>query len=79
MLCRYLAWNLIVGAAVMLALAELLSPSEPVGGEPEKPSTAPHGWYAPLPDIPECYLRNVPCEPCPTAVREAEHVVRSRP
>jgi len=45
----------------------------------EKPSTAPHGWYAPLPDIPECYLRNVPCEPCPTAVREAEHVVRSRP
>jgi hypothetical protein len=38
----------------------------------------PHDWYAPLPNIPECYKRNVPCEPCPTAVREAERVVRSR-
>ncbi len=36
-------------------------------------------WYAPLPDTPECYLRNVPCEPCPTAVREAEKLVRSKP
>jgi hypothetical protein len=37
-----------------------------------------HDWYAPLPDIPEFYRRNVPCEPCPTAVKEAERVVRSR-
>ena len=29
-------------------------------------------------DIPERYLRNIPYEPCPPAVEEAERVVRSR-
>ena len=29
-------------------------------------------------DIPERYLRNIPYEPCPPAVAEAERVVRSR-
>ncbi|KKK87599.1 hypothetical protein LCGC14_2751620 [marine sediment metagenome] len=28
-------------------------------------------------DIPERYLRNIPYEPCPPAVEEAERVVRS--
>lgn len=31
---------------------------------------------SPLPDIPEFYLRHIPCEPCPSAVEEAERVVR---
>jgi hypothetical protein len=34
-------------------------------------SAPPHDWYAPLPDIPECYK----AEPL---VAEAERVVRSR-
>ena len=37
----------------------------------EKPSTPPHGWYAPLPEPPEMFR----AEP---AVAEAERVVRSR-
>jgi len=31
---------------------------------------------SPLPNIPEFYLRHIPCEPCPSAIEEAERVVR---
>jgi hypothetical protein len=60
----------------------LQSVSDVTRGKPTLPAgrqadAGTHDWYAPLPDIPECYRRNVPCEPCPTAVKEAERVVRS--
>lgn len=44
-----------------------------LGGISASPSASS---LSPLPDIPEMYLRHIPCEPCPSAVEEAARVLR---
>ncbi len=84
MLCRYLAWNVLIGAAVALALAELVYPPDARDKqltatddiEPDKPRDIPaesldsDAWEVDISGgIPE-WLRAEPAE--------AERVVRSR-
>ncbi len=84
MLCRYLALQLLIGAAVALALAELAWPDarvSPVKGSKLAPENFKSHVRRPLdsvirppdglPEIPPMY-RRLP------AVAEAERVVRSR-
>lgn len=79
MLCRYIAFQLILGAAVALVLAELVSPSAHLNArdkqvdisETDADSDAYLGAQDISADIPE-WLRRLP------AVEEAERVVRSR-
>ncbi len=67
-----------------MAWVEAVSKRLAGGDKPRDiPDSAPDSdaylWGVDIPvDIPEYYLRNIPCESCSTAVREAERVVRSR-
>ena len=81
-MCRYFAFQLILGAAVALALAELLWPDNQVD---ILESSVDSDAYMETPDIqvdiPEWLLRYelIPLkEPSPLAVAEAERIVGSR-